>query len=220
MSKRPRHRQRKAFPTAMSPGRALRWLLLPPPPPCFLHQVYQSVHDVFVRIETRGGHIYNRREEDVGQEGHEQATLKKALFHSEQPRAHPVAEPHACSHAIVELTNDQDQIMWYAKTGEYCPEEGSVNGVIRFGKIDEAYRTYNGIRFFRANSCTRRSTTSISVLKRFDRKPLCSSCGIPMRSQYSLRRRAMIFSSILSACATRYPCCCLTLSDPSFCGVP
>ena len=160
MSKRPRHRQRKACPTAISPERALRWL---PPPPRFLPQVHQSVHDVFIPLERRGSHLCNRREEDVEQEGREHAPLTKAVFHSESPRAHPVAEPHACSHAIVELTNGQDQIMWYAKTGEYCPEEGSVNGVVRFGKIDKAYRTYNGIRFFRANSCTRRITTFISV---------------------------------------------------------
>ena len=29
--------------------------------------------------------------------------------------------------------------MWHTKTGEYCPEEGSINGVVRFGKVDKAY---------------------------------------------------------------------------------
>ena len=29
--------------------------------------------------------------------------------------------------------------MWYAKTGEYCPEEGSIGRVVRFGKVDKAY---------------------------------------------------------------------------------
>ena len=29
--------------------------------------------------------------------------------------------------------------MWHAKTGEYCPEEGSINGVVRFGKVDRTY---------------------------------------------------------------------------------
>ena len=29
--------------------------------------------------------------------------------------------------------------MWHAKTGEYCLEEGSINGVVRFGKVDKAY---------------------------------------------------------------------------------
>ena len=29
--------------------------------------------------------------------------------------------------------------MWHAKTGKYCPVEGPVNGVVRFGKFDEAY---------------------------------------------------------------------------------
>ena len=83
--------------------------------------------------------MYNRREEDVEQEGREYATLTKALLHSEPPRAHPVVEPHACSHVIVELTIDQDHILWHAKTGEYCPEEGSINGVVRFDKVDKAY---------------------------------------------------------------------------------
>ena len=50
------------------------------------------------------------------QEGREHAPLTKALFHSEPPRAHPVVEPHACSHAIVELTNDRDHILWHALT--------------------------------------------------------------------------------------------------------
>ena len=39
----------------------------------------------------------------------------------------------------MELTNDRDHILWHAKTGEYCPEEGSINGVVRFGKFDKAY---------------------------------------------------------------------------------
>ena len=102
----------------------------PRPPAPSLPQVYQSVHDVSVRLETRGGHVYNRREEDVEQEGREHAPLTKDMFHSEPPRAHPVVEPHACSHAIVELTNDRENILWHAKTGEDYPEEGSVNGVV------------------------------------------------------------------------------------------
>ena len=89
-------------------------------------------------LKTRGGHVYNRRE-DVEQEGRDHAPLTKALFDSEPPRAHPVVEPHACSHAIVGLTNDRDPILWHAKTGEYCLEEGSINGVVRFGKVDKAY---------------------------------------------------------------------------------
>ena len=83
-------------------------------------------------------HVYNHREEDVEQEGLEHSPLTKALFHSEPPQAHPVVEPHAYSHAIAELTNDRDYILWHVKTGEYCPEEGSINGVVRFGKVDEA----------------------------------------------------------------------------------
>ena len=33
--------------------------------------------------------------------------------------------------------------MWNKKTGEYCPEEGSVNGVVRFGEVDKAYLERN-----------------------------------------------------------------------------
>ena len=104
-------------------------------------QVHQSVYDAFVRLETRVGHVYNRREEDVEQEGRKHAPLAKASFHSELPRAHPIVEPHVCSHAIVELTYDRDNILCHAETGEYRPEEGSVNGVVRFGKVDVAYYT-------------------------------------------------------------------------------
>ena len=33
--------------------------------------------------------------------------------------------------------------MWHAKTGEYSPEEGSINGVVRFGKVNKAYMERN-----------------------------------------------------------------------------
>ena len=29
--------------------------------------------------------------------------------------------------------------MWHSKAGEYCPEEGSVSGVVRFGEVDKVY---------------------------------------------------------------------------------
>ena len=66
--------------------------------------------------------------------------------------------------------------------------------------------TYCGIRFFRASSCNRRITNIISVAQWFARKPLCSSGRIATRSQYSLKRRAMMFSSILPACAAGVCC--------------
>ena len=143
ISRRPWHGQRKACPKVASRGLTLGSGFLSPPRPPFLSQVYKSVHDAFVRLETRGGHVYNRREEDIEQEGREHAPLTKALSHSKRPRAQPVVEPHACLHAIVELTNDRDHIMWHAKTGEYFPEEGSINGVVRFGKVDKAYIKLN-----------------------------------------------------------------------------
>ena len=122
ITRRSRQRQLKTCPKAASPGLTLRQLLPPVPPPPFFPQVHQSVHDTFVRLETRIGHVYSRREDDVEQEGREHAPLTKALFHSEPPQPHPVVEPHACSHAIVELTNDRDRILWHAETVEYCPE--------------------------------------------------------------------------------------------------
>ena len=157
---------------------------LRPPPAPFFPQLYQSVHDPFVRLETRGGHVCNRREEDVGPEGRKHAPLTKTLFHSEPPQTHPVVEPHARSHAIVELTNDRNHIMWHAKTNEYCPEECSINEDVPFGKVDKAYIQRNS--FFRARFSNRRITNIISVVERFGRKPLCSSGRIPTRSQYSL----------------------------------
>ena len=93
----------------------------------------------FVRLKTRVGHVYNRREDDVKPEGREHIPLTKTLFNSKPLQAHPVVEPHACSHAILELTDDRDNILRQAKTGEYCPEEGSVNGVVRCGEVDKAY---------------------------------------------------------------------------------
>ena len=74
----------------------------------YLPQVHQSVHDVFVRLQPRVGHVYNRRQDDVEQGGRKHAPLAKILFHSEPPRAHHVVEPHAYSYAIVDLTNDRD----------------------------------------------------------------------------------------------------------------
>ena len=91
-----------------------------------------------------------RREEDIKQEGREHATLTKALFHGEPPRAHALIELYACPHAIVELTNDRNHPLRHTEAGEYRPQECLVDGGIRFGEIDEA--TYNGIRFFRASS--------------------------------------------------------------------
>ena len=48
----------------------------------------------FVCLETRVSHVYDRREEDVEQEGRRHAPLTKALSLSETPRAHPVVESH------------------------------------------------------------------------------------------------------------------------------
>ena len=77
-----------------------------------------------------------------------------------------------------------------------------VESTESYALVRSIRHTYSGIRFFRASSCNRRITNIMSVVERFGRKPLCSSGRIPTRSQYSMRRQAMIFSSILLACAT------------------
>ena len=110
-----------------------------PPHPLFLPQAYQSVHDALVRPKRVEATFFNRRKEEVRQKGREHAPLRKTLFHIKPPRAHAVVEPHACLYAVVELTNGRDHILWHAKTGEYCPEEGSINGVVSFGKVDKVY---------------------------------------------------------------------------------
>ena len=81
----------------------------------------------------------HRREEDIKQEGCEHATLTKALFHGEPPRAHDVVEPHACPHVVVKLTNDRNHPLRHTKAGEYRLQESSIDGDIRFGKVDEAH---------------------------------------------------------------------------------
>ena len=54
-----------------------------PPRPCSLPEVHQSVHEVFVRLETRVGNVYKRRKEDVEEEGCENPPLANALLYSE-----------------------------------------------------------------------------------------------------------------------------------------
>ena len=91
----------------------------------------------------------------------------------------------------------------------FCGTPKRASTVQRRVRSTESYalvrsikHTYNGICLFRVNSYNPRITIIISVVERFGRKPLCSFSRIPTRSQYSLRRRAMIFSTILPACAT------------------
>ena len=67
--------------------------------------------------------------------------LTKTLFHSKPPRAHAVVELHACPHAIVELTDDRNHPLRHAEADEYCLQECSVDGVVRFDEIDKSTRT-------------------------------------------------------------------------------
>ena len=65
--------------------------------------------------------------------------VTEALFYSKLPRAHPVVEPHACSHAIVELTNDRDHILWYAKTASTV--QGRVRSTASYASYHRRVRT-------------------------------------------------------------------------------
>ena len=176
--------------------------LIAPPRLLFLPQMHQSIHDIFVRLETRVGHVCNRREEDVEKEGREHESLTKALVHNESPRTHPVVEPHACSHAIMELMNDRDNILWHAKTGECCPEADSVNGIVRFGKVDKAYIRRNSSLSRQLLYYSGRIKNIISVVERFETIMFLQQDPHGLTVVSSLRRRAMILSSILPACVT------------------
>ena len=94
---------------------------------------------MFVQLKTGVRHTYNRCEADVEQEEHVRARLTKALFYNELHQSYPVIESHACSHAIVRLTNDRDHLLRHAKKGERSSEKGLINGLVRFGKVDKAY---------------------------------------------------------------------------------
>lgn len=62
---------------------------------------------------------------------------------------------------------------------------------------------YNGISGIDTHPNGRQITGILSVVERLVRKPGCSSGKILTCSNQSLRRRTMIFSRILLACATR-----------------
>ena len=183
-----------------------------PPPPFSSSGTSKRPRDLG-RLETRVSHVYNcRREEDVEQKERKHACLTKALFHSKPPRAHPVTEPQPCSHAIVDLMT---KII-------LCGTPKQTRTVQRMVRSTESYALIRPIKcrckricFFHANSCSRR--IMITSVERFGRKLLCSFGRIPTRSQYSLRRRAMVSAmSCRRALSARFPCCCRTLSDPSF----
>ena len=165
--------------------------------------------------------ITNRRENVVEQEGREHAPLTKALFHSKPPRAQPVVEPHACSHAIVEQMNDRDYILWHAKTGEYCPGEGSINGVVRFGKIDKSYIEWNLFlpyqllqptnRKHHIGGRTSRSETTLFLRQDPHALTVLAEAASDSLRQYFAGVRYQRDATVVAALESR--------SDPSFYGV-
>ena len=136
IARRLQHRPRIACPIVRRRGRLSGCCFPAPPCPCIFSEAHQGVHDTFVRLKTRVGHVCHRREKYIKQEGREHATLTLALFHGEPPQAHAVIESHACPHGIVEVTDDRNNPLRHAEAGEYRPQEWSVHRVIRFGEID------------------------------------------------------------------------------------
>lgn len=71
------------------------------------------------------GLMYHNHEEVTKGEGREHIPLVKTLFHGELSRALTVIEPRACSHAIVELTDDRNHPLRHAEASACFPQEGS-----------------------------------------------------------------------------------------------
>ena len=94
------------------------------------------------------------------------------------------------------------EIIFYGTSKRASTLQRKVRSLESYALVRSIKYTYSGICFFRANFCSLRTTNIISTVERFGWEPLCSSGRIPTRSQYPLRRRARIFSSILPACAT------------------
>ena len=63
--------------------------------------------------------------------------MPETLPHVELIRALSIIQPHACSHAVVELVDDGEHSRWHAKTSKDIPQKGSVDGVICFGEVDK-----------------------------------------------------------------------------------
>ena len=81
----------------------------PPPRPCFLPEVHQSVHDVFVRPDTRipVDHVYKRRKEYIEEEGSEHPPLANALSQSEPSASDTFCIPYIHSIAIVGVEKER-----------------------------------------------------------------------------------------------------------------
>ena len=88
-----------------------------------------------------------------------------------------------------------------AKTGEYSPEEGLVNGVVRFGKIDKAFMQLNLFLPRQLLQSMNHEHHIIDGRTVVGNHSVCSFGRIPTRSQYSRRRRAMILRIFFPVCA-------------------
>ena len=76
---------------------------------------------------------------NVEQQWREHTPLPKTLLHIEHDRALAIIRPHACPHAVVELADDGEHFRWNAKASQDSPQEGAIDGVIGFGKVDKAH---------------------------------------------------------------------------------
>lgn len=97
-----------------SPGLDL-WSLHPPGPQYrFRSGAHQDVHGIFVHLETREGHIYHRRKDDVKKEGHKHESSTETLLHGAPVPALTAIDPYSCPHAIVTLVNKRNNLQQHA----------------------------------------------------------------------------------------------------------
>ena len=72
--------------------------------------------------------------------------------------------------------------MWRAKTGECCPEEGSINGVVRSGKVDKAYNS--GIFVCSASTPLSNESQIVNrLMNGSSSRPLIGSIMVQMQNQ-------------------------------------
>ena len=103
--------------------------------------------------------------------------------------------------------------------GEYCPEEGSINGVVSFDKVDKAY-------------IERSPFLPRQLLQPTNHKHHIDGRTIPSENTLFLRQDSHALTVLAEAVSNglqqylagvryqRGPFSCCTPSNPSFCGVP
>lgn len=84
-----------------------------------------------------------RCEKHVEQQWHEHTRLPETLLYVDHVRAFAIIQPHACSHAVVELAGGGKHSRWYTKASQDRPQESAVGGVTRFAKVAIAQQQWS-----------------------------------------------------------------------------